>query len=198
MTFHPEDKLQTYNRLSRHKSLDHNIHKSHSKLSLTTNSNQNFKIGKEKYTNQSSDKLKHNNSNSQRVLKSSKSYNTDLESLRRVRTKITIREQKSENEIYCTIDELNNQSNKLKKSLSKKIKENMGKYRLNNLKEVFEVIFSKCNSFRDIQNLEKFGISNNMKDNIILPSLHMIQQRKLEFNFQNFYVIANEIINTAI
>lgn len=151
---------------------------------------------RDKKANQSSDILK--NSNSRQLMKSSKSYNTDSESSKRVRTKITIREQKSENEIYSTIDELNNQSDKLKKSLNRKIKENMGKYKLNNLKEVFEVIFSKCNTIQDIQNLGKYGISNSMKDNVILPCLHLIQERNLEFNFQNFYLIANEIINLTI
>ncbi len=74
----------------------------------------------------------------------------------------------------------------------------MGKFKLNNLKEVFEVIFSKCNSIQDIQNLGKYGISSRMKDNVILPTLHLIQERNLEFNFQNFYLAANEIINFAL
>jgi len=131
-------------------------------------------------------------------LKNSRNYNSDSEGTRRIRTKITIREQKSENEIYSTIDELNDNTNKLKKSIDRKLKENMGKFKLNNLKEVFEVIFSKCNSIQDIQNLGKFGISSSMKDNVILPTLHMIQERNLEFNFQNFYLAANEIINQVL
>ena len=127
--------------------------------------------------------------------KNLKGYNSDSDISRRIRTKITIREQKCENEIYAEIDNINNQSDSLKKSIDKKMKENMGKFKLNNLKEIFEVIFSKCNSIEDIQNLDKFGISESMKDNIILPCLHIIQERKLEFNFQNFYLIANEIMN---
>jgi hypothetical protein len=74
----------------------------------------------------------------------------------------------------------------------------MGKYKLNNLKEVFEIIFSKCNSIQDIQNLGKYGISSSMKDNIILPTFNLIQERDLEFNFQNFYLAANEVINLSL
>lgn len=182
-----EDKQQIYRRLSQNRNKQHDLQKSRSKLSTSLNNP--FDVSKSEKANKITQR---------KNSKNSKNYNTDSESLRRVRTKITIREQKSENEIYATIDDLNNKTNKLKKSIDRKIKENMGKFKLNNLKEVFEVIFSKCNSIQDIQNLGKYGISTSMKDNVILPTLHLIQERNLEFNFQNFYLAANEIINMSL
>lgn len=175
-----EDRQQIYRRLAQNKNKEHDLKKSRSKLSMSANNMINVSERENENKN---------------YRKTNRIYDSDSESSRRIRTKITIREQKTENEIYATIDELNNKTNKLKISIDRKFKENMGKYKLNNLKEVFEIIFSKCNSIQDIQNLGKHGISTSMKDNVILPSLNLIQERNLEFNFQNFYLAANEIIN---
>jgi hypothetical protein len=199
-TFRNEEKLEIYERLSRskNKSKEIKIVRSRSKNSyneihiqpITTIKNLNNNI------NSNSNTKNENNLNKNKEKNSL--YYIDSEGNRRVRTKITIREQKFENDIYNTLNQLSNENSKLKKSINKKIKENFGKFKLNSLKEIFEVIYSKCNSVEDIQNLGKLGISDNMKDNVILPTLHVIQERSLEFNFQNFYLIANEIISIAI
>jgi hypothetical protein len=116
---------------------------------------------------------------------------------KRIRTKITIREKKYEDEIYKTLNQLSVKNSCLKESFNKKLNENVQKFKLENLKQIFEVIFGKCNSLKDVQNLGNFGISDNMKDNVILPTLHIIQNKKLDFNFQNFYLISSEIINNS-
>lgn len=180
--FKSEDRSQIFERLSKSKNKSSEVKCSRSKSKTSLSESQQMQIN--------SLKNSRNKKNS--------FYYSDSEGNRRVRTKITIREQKFENEIYSTMNKLSNKNSNLKRSVNKKIKENVGKFKLNNLKEIFEVIFSKCNSVQDIQNLSQYGISENMKDNVILPTLHVIQERNLELNFQNFYLIANEIMNMAL
>ena len=43
--------------------------------------------------------------------------------------------------------------------------------------------------------MEKFGIQLSIKEKLVLPTCQIIKDRNLEFNFQNFYLIANEIMN---
>jgi hypothetical protein len=50
----------------------------------------------------------------------------------------------------------------------------------------------------DLDLIENFGISTYVKNKLILPTCFIIKERELEFNFQNFFLIANEIFNYAI
>jgi hypothetical protein len=186
------EKLKIYERLSK-------IRKKN-EISKPKNSLNEINIDikeKEKEINKIKIKIKNRNRNINKNKNKNKISYSDTERNKRVRTKITIREKKFEDEIYKTLNDLSNKNLYLRKSFNQKFKENVGKYKLNNLKEIFEVIFNKCNSLLDIQNLGNFGISDNMKDNVILPTLHIIQSKKLDFNFQNFYLISNEIINNT-
>lgn len=122
-------------------------------------------------------------------------YDSRVRSELRVRTKIKIREVKQENKLYNSIEKINKEQEKLKSSLQKKYTENIDKFKLNNLKQIFEVIYNNCRQVNDFAKMEKFGIPKNIKEKLILPTCYILKERNLEFNFQNFYLIANEIMN---
>jgi hypothetical protein len=114
------------------------------------------------------------------------------------RTRTKIREIKKENKLFNSIENMNLKQDTLKTNLSNKHRLSLGKFKLNNFKEIFEVIYSNCRTIEDFQNMERFGISSNIKEKLVLPACYIIKERNLEFNFQNFYLIANEIMNYII
>jgi hypothetical protein len=111
------------------------------------------------------------------------------------RNRSRIREIREEKKLYNSIENLNLQQDDIRQDYSQKFRHSLGKFKLNNFKEIFEVIYTNCRSIEDFQNMEKFGISTNTKEKLVLPACHIIKERNLEFNFQNFYLIANEIMN---
>ena len=112
--------------------------------------------------------------------------------------KKNIREMKSDCELKEFIDDVFRTNEENKKQFGRKIVENIDKFKLNNLKEIFEIIYNNCTQMEDLDNIENFGISSYGKSKLILPTCFIIKERELEFNFQNFYLISNEIFNYAI
>ena len=109
-----------------------------------------------------------------------------------------IREFKKHKEL---IEKNNNQKFKEKKmfeNCAHKIIDNINKFKLNNLKEIFEIIYNNCSNIDDIQNIENYGINLKIKDKLILPTVYTMKERNLEFNFQNFFLTSNEVINLTI
>lgn len=85
-----------------------------------------------------------------------------------------------------------------KSSYTTKSMENINKFKLNNLKEIFEVIFTYCDNIDDIYDLDCSEIQENLKEKLIIPCCNKMKQRNLDFNFQNFYLISNEIIENFV
>jgi len=85
-----------------------------------------------------------------------------------------------------------------KSSYTTKSIENINKFKLNNLKEIFEVIFTYCDNIDDIYDLDCSEIQENLKEKLIIPCCNKMKQRNLDFNFQNFYLISNEIIKNFV
>jgi len=109
-----------------------------------------------------------------------------------------IREVKQNKELIDNIKHQQYKEKKLLNNCTEKILNNINTFKLNNLKEVFEIIYNNCSNIDDIQNIENYGISSKIKDKLILPTCHIMKERNLEFNFQNFFLISNEIINFTI
>lgn len=146
---------------------------------------------------------------------SSKSYNvnrfttteeTETKSYNNVHTVVTndkddsnrIREVKQSKELIENIKHQQYKEKILLNNCTEKILSNINSFKLNNLKEVFEIIYNNCSNIDEIQNIENYGISSKIKDKLILPTCHIMKERNLEFNFQNFFLISNEIINFTI
>ena len=83
----------------------------------------------------------------------------------------------------------------LKLNLTNKTEQNLNKFKLNNLKEIFELINKNCSSIEEMDNLDNYGISNQTEQKLIIPTFEIMKKRNLQFNFQYFYLIANEIMN---
>jgi hypothetical protein len=84
------------------------------------------------------------------------------------------------------------------REFANKSQENIHKFTLNNLKEIFEVIFNSCESIDDIISLEAREIPEKVKQMLVIPCCSLMKQRNLDFNFQNFFLIANEIMKKVI
>ena len=67
-------------------------------------------------------------------------------------------------------------------------------YKLNRLKEIYEIL-NKEKGKIDFDSLADKGIPMHIKEKVIIPTCLMINQKGLEFNFQNFYLISSEILN---
>lgn len=71
---------------------------------------------------------------------------------------------------------------------------NVQKYKLNQLKHIYELLISK-NQGIDFDSLATNGIPPHIKDLVILPTCSLINRNHLEFNFHNFFLISSEILN---
>ena len=110
----------------------------------------------------------------------------------------SIRDKKFNENCEKSFEKKNSVNNFYKSEFASKSSENINKFKLNNLKEIFEIIFNNCNNIDDINNLKECGITDGIKFKLIIPCCHLMKQRNLDFNFQNFYLIANEIMKTVI
>lgn len=111
---------------------------------------------------------------------------------------IRIREAKKNKELMENINLQRYKEKTILKDCSEMILDNINKFKLNNLKEIFEIIYNNCSNIDDIENIEKYGINSKIKDKLILPTCHRMKEENLEFNFQNFFLISNEIIDVTI
>jgi len=94
-----------------------------------------------------------------------------------------------------SIERQQNKEKGIKKYYAKKVNENIDKFKLNNLKEIFEIIYKYCSNIEELHKLDNYGVSEHTKENLIIPTCQEMKKRNLEFNFQNFYLVANEIMN---
>ena len=146
-----------------------------------------------------SDRLANTNFKTERSKKifSSKSA-SNLSTRNFTNSRQRLREKKSETELYDTFLKNNISKEKLKFDAQKKSNDILNNFKLKNLKEIFQIIYNNCKSVEDFQNIEKFGISKLIKENLIIPTSFLIKERNLEFNFGNFYLIANELMKNII
>ena len=72
------------------------------------------------------------------------------------------------------------------------INDNIKKFKINKLKEFYEKI-----EFVDIRK-EKLDIPNHIREKLLIPAINIIEESKLEFNFENFYKISENILNKYI
>ena len=196
-----EKKEDFYKRLTNSKKLKNlsvNLdirNKSLQKFSFTPNNNKNKE--KRSFSNKSNCTNKIVMTTEETDLKSYKNTLTggtierDVESSR-------MREVKQSRELSENIKMQQVKEKKMFNNCTEKILDNINKFKLNNLKEIFEIIYNNCTNIDDIQNIENYGINSKIKDKLILPTCHIMKERNLEFNFQNFFLISNEIINFTI
>jgi hypothetical protein len=106
-----------------------------------------------------------------------------------------IRDVQQEKALKNEINNLKLTQVKAKNIFREKFSRNIDKFKLNNIKDLYETICNNCSEASDLDNLEQFGISTHIKERLIIPTFKIITNRNLEFNFHNFYTISNEILN---
>jgi hypothetical protein len=99
----------------------------------------------------------------------------------------TIREHKIEKNLYVDLFEIKQSRQSANKIFKEKFSENINKFKLNNLKELFEVVTGTSDKTID-------DLPEHIRERLLMPTCAIIKNRNLEFNFQNFYLISNEIL----
>lgn len=108
--------------------------------------------------------------------------------------KRSINEIKTEQNLIKNWSEVKNSKEKGAKLYFKNTNENLEKYKLNKIKEIFEILI-KDNNKINFDSLTQKNIPKHIVDKVVKPTCYMINDRNLEFNFQNFYLISNELLN---
>ena len=70
----------------------------------------------------------------------------------------------------------------------------LNNYKLKNLKDIYEKL-EKCENNEECLKMENCDIENELKNKLVYPVLNILKVRNMEFNFQNFYIVCNELLN---
>ena len=108
--------------------------------------------------------------------------------------KKNIKEMKTEQNLLKSYQEIQTEREKSVKFYQKSINNNLEKFKLKQIKDIFEILI-KENDKIDFDSLSNNNIPKHIIDKVVKPTCYMINDRNLEFNFQNFYLIANELLN---
>jgi len=184
-------------RLSYSSKLKHQAKKS----SIIDNNNNTSRINvdslKPNNKNSRSFNINFSNSKIQQSLNISKTSNNRKKSFdyNYIKKRKNMRYFKQENDLLSSYESVNARKDEIKEINSLRFRHNLDKFKLNNLKEIFEILYKNCYNNDEIMNVEEYGFSVNFEEKLIIPVLQKIKDENLEFNFQNFYLIANEIMN---
>ena len=121
-----------------------------------------------------------------------KPFNT--EPSKTISDKKRINEKKKEIEMLNTMKEIEKVKKETEQYYKQKTNKGIENYKLNRLKEIYEIL-NKEKGKIDFDSLADKGIPMHIKEKVVIPTCLMINQKGLEFNFQNFYLISSEILN---
>lgn len=103
-----------------------------------------------------------------------------------------IREKKIEEELIKNCEEHNKKRNNLRKNSLHQCEKHLNHYKLNNFKNIYEQLAQY--NIQEID-IDKVKIDKEIKEKLVCPVLHILKARNLEFNFQNFYILCNELLS---
>ena len=81
-----------------------------------------------------------------------------------------------------------------KKVFSNKLKKNIDRFKIEKLKEIYEIVYTCCDNIDELDVITEHGISESIKNNLVSPTCMIMRDTGLEFNFQNFSLVANELM----
>ena len=108
--------------------------------------------------------------------------------------KTRIRDIKNEQELINNCKKQSLKRGQLRRNSLERCEKHLNHYRLKNFKSIYEKI-EKSNNSEEGFNIEKIEIDKEVKDKLVIPVLHILEARNLEFNFQNFYILCNELLS---
>ncbi len=101
---------------------------------------------------------------------------------------------KAEEELNKIKESNNLNKEKIHNLSMKNCQKYLNNYRLKHFKDIYEKL-EKCENYDECLKMEKYGIDLELKNKLVLPVLHILKARNMEFNFQNFYILCNELLN---
>ena len=73
--------------------------------------------------------------------------------------------------------------------MQKRYERNINKIKLENFKEIYFLVEK---NILDLKKITEFGISESIIEKIIIPVVSILDKRKIELNFENFFSLAKE------
>lgn len=104
-----------------------------------------------------------------------------------------ITEQRSERDLLKSIYAISKNNENSMKYYQSTVNRNAERYKISTMKDIYEIISTKAQL--DFNDLPSYGIPKHIVDKVVIPTCYMITNKQLEFNFQNFYLIASEMLN---
>lgn len=106
-----------------------------------------------------------------------------------------IKEEKSDENLRKKIEKYENDKKIPTKFFQENSNINIERFKLNQIKEIFEILIRDKEKI-NFDALAENGIPAHIIDKVVKPACYMINDKGLEFNFQNFYLISNELLNS--
>ena len=106
-----------------------------------------------------------------------------------------IKEVQAEKQLSKNIQQMQTDKKKGIKVYQQNANSNLEKYKLNQIKEMYNLLCKDGNIYINFDNLYKENVPSHIIEKVVKPTCNIINERNLEFNFQNFYVIARELLN---
>jgi hypothetical protein len=107
-----------------------------------------------------------------------------------------IREMKFEERLTTEIDSIRQNDAIKNKIVENNFEDNIRKFKTKKLTEFYQIVEINCPNLKSLDKLNDLDIPVHIRDKIIIPTCKIIKNRKIDFNFENFYHISEEILNT--
>ena len=164
----------------------------YSRLSSTkTQSKQTFN----KSTQLTSANVKRRPQSSYKTRSSKKTVLTEEDTTPGYLNKRNLKDVKSEENLYKNIQQVQSDRKRSVKYYQQNVNSNIERYKLNHIKDIYDLLFKDGNDNINFEHLYKENIPKHIIEKVVKPACCMINDRNLEFTFQNFYLIAGELLN---
>ena len=101
--------------------------------------------------------------------------------------------QKDEEELNKKREDDNYNREQIHNISMKNCQKYLNNYKLKNLKDIYEKL-EKCKGYEEYLKMENYGIDIELKNKLVFPVLNILKVRNMDFNFQNFYIVCNELL----
>ena len=109
--------------------------------------------------------------------------------------KRNLKDVKSEENLNKNIQQVQSDRKRSVKYYQQNVNSNIERYKLNQIKDIYDLLFKDGNDNINFEHLYKENVPKHIIEKVVKPACYMINDRNLEFNFQNFYLIAGELLN---
>ena len=148
-----------------------------------------------KETQLTSENTKRRPQSSYKTRSSKKTLLTEEDTTPGYLNKRNLKDVKSEENSYKNIQQVQSDRKRSVKYYQQNVNSNIERYKLNQIKDIYDLLFKDGNDNINFEHLYKENVPKHIIDKVVKPACYMINDRNLEFTFQNFYLIAGELLN---